>query len=80
MRKNVADSSQSDFAILGEAISVFSDIVLLPHIMAEVSSLARQIKGPAKSRIQINLRQLLETTPEIQILLGYSVLNFLHLR
>jgi hypothetical protein len=65
--KNLSDYNEIDFKILVEAISLFSDVVLLPHIMAEVSSLARQIKNPARSRIQIKLRELVETVPEIHI-------------
>ncbi len=65
MHKNLSGYTESDFEILGDAISIFSDIVLLPHILAEVSSLARQIKNPARSKIQAKLRELVETAPEI---------------
>ncbi len=41
-----------DFELLGLIISSFSEIVLLPHILAEVSSLARQIENPARAKIQ----------------------------
>ena len=65
VHKNLSDYSESDFEILGLAISVFSDIVLIPHVMAEVSSLARQTKNPARARIQSKLRDLVETTGEL---------------
>jgi hypothetical protein len=63
--KNLSGYSQDDFDILGEALALFSDIVLLPHIMAEVSSLARQIRNPARSVIQGQLRKLLEGAIEL---------------
>ena len=37
-----------DFELLGILIAKFSEIVVLPHILAEVSSLARQIDKPAR--------------------------------
>ena len=66
MHKNLGDYDIGDFELLGDAISLFSDIVLLPQVMAEVSSLARQIRNPARSRIQAVFRKLVETTMEIQ--------------
>jgi hypothetical protein len=128
MHKNLSDYNEGDFELLGQAISLFSDVVLLPHVLAEVSSLSRQIRNPARSEIQEKLKGLVETAIEIPVpslhgvrrddfpefgltdavilqlctlaqngvsfslltadnklavqaeMLGYSVLNFLHLR
>jgi hypothetical protein len=128
MHKNLSGYEESDFDLLGQVISLFSDLVLLPHVLAEVSSLASQIRNPARRRIQEKLKELVETAAEIAIpnldgvrrdefhefgltdgvmlqlcsvarngvsfslltadnrlavhaeMLGYSVLNFLHLR
>lgn len=38
-----------DFELLGLLVAEFSDIVVLPHILAEVSNIARQIDGPARA-------------------------------
>ena len=65
MHDNLGHYDDSDFDTLTAAISLYSDIVLVPHIMAEVSSLARQIRNPARRRIQETLRNLVETTAEI---------------
>jgi hypothetical protein len=68
MHKNLnSDYTDDDFDFLGLIVSGFSDIILLPHILAEVSSLARQIKRPAKSHIQMKLREMVEITTEIPI-------------
>lgn len=63
--KNLSGYSREDFCTLGDAISLFNDVYLLPHIMAEVSSLARQIKNPARARIQAQLRKLVEGAIEL---------------
>ncbi len=67
MHKNLSDYSESDFEILGQAISLFSDVVLLPHVLAEVSSLARQIRNPARSKIQLKFKELVESSIEIAL-------------
>jgi hypothetical protein len=61
------DYTIEDFELLGEIIAEFSDIVLLPHILVEVSSLARQIENPARARIQDALRTLIMTATELPI-------------
>jgi hypothetical protein len=53
-----------DFDLLGLILSDFSDIILLPHILAEVSNIARQIDFPARMKIQAVLRTLIETCAE----------------
>ena len=65
--KNLSQFNMADFDILVQAISLYSEIVLLPHVMAEVSSLARQIKNPARTRIQSKMAELVETVGEISI-------------
>jgi hypothetical protein len=56
-----------DFKLLGLIISGFSDLVLLPHVLAEVSSLARQIGNPARAEVQNALRTLITTAVELPI-------------
>jgi hypothetical protein len=56
-----------DFELLGLIIADFSDIILLPHILAEVSSLIRQIDNPARTEIQNSLGILITTATEIPI-------------
>ena len=65
--KRLQDYSTDDFKLLGLIIAEFSDLVLVPHVMAEVSSLARQIENPARRRIQSTLRTLIETTWEVPV-------------
>jgi hypothetical protein len=61
------DYTIEDFELLGLIIAKFSEIVLLPHILVEVSSLARQIENPARARIQNTLRTLIMTATELPI-------------
>lgn len=56
-----------DFELLGLIIADFSDIVLLPHILAEASSLARNIDNPARAKIQNALRTLIATATELPV-------------
>ena len=65
--KNLSQFNEHDFILLGQAISLYSDIVLLPHVMAEVLSLARQIRNPARARIQAKLAELVESTGELPV-------------
>jgi len=60
--KRLQDYTVDDFELLGLIISQFSDIVLLPRILVEVSSLARQIENPARAKVQGALRTLIITT------------------
>ena len=65
--KNLTHFNEDDFTLLGQAISLYSEIALLPHVMAEVSSLARQIRNPARARIQSKLADLIESVGEVPI-------------
>lgn len=62
-----------DFELLVELIGVFSDIILLPHIIAETSSLIRQIQVPIRTEIQSTLKNLITTTIEFPIASTYGV-------
>ena len=65
--KRLQDYSADDFELLGLLIAEFSEIVIMPHILAEVSSLARQIKNPARAKVQNALRTLITTATELTI-------------
>ena len=74
-KKLADDYSEYDFDLLTLLIAEFSDILLVPHVLAEVSSLARQIKNPARREIQTKLRELIETTTEVHIESLYGALR-----
>ena len=65
--RRLAAYTADDFELLGLIISEFSDIVLVPHLLAEASSLARKIENPARGRIQDALQTLIETVIEIPV-------------
>jgi hypothetical protein len=66
--KRLRDYTIEHFKLLVGLISAdFSDIVLLPHILSEASSLARQIENPARAKIQEALRTLIMTATELPI-------------
>ncbi len=65
--KRLGEYSTYDFDLLGLILSDFSEIVLLPHILAEVSNIARQIDFPARGQIQAALRTLVTTCVEFPI-------------
>ncbi|GAC1338294.1 MAG: hypothetical protein NVSMB18_04490 [Acetobacteraceae bacterium] len=65
--KNTAKYGLGDLALLETTLSLFSDFVLLPCILTEVSNLARQVSNPARERIQAQLRTLTETCPEVYL-------------
>jgi hypothetical protein len=44
------DYTRDDFELLGLIIAEFSEIVLLPHILAEVSSLVKTNREPRASK------------------------------
>ena len=56
-----------DFEVLVELIGLFSDITLLPHIIAETSSLIRQIRAPMRTNIQATLKKLITTTVDFPV-------------
>jgi len=56
-----------EFELLVELIGLFSDIILLPHIIAETSSLIRQFRAPMRANIQGTLKKMITTTVEFPI-------------
>jgi hypothetical protein len=46
--KRLTSFSTDDFELLVELIGMFSDIVMLPHILSETSNLIKQIDNPAR--------------------------------
>jgi len=67
MHRRLRGYTVDDFEMLGVLIAQFSEIVLLPHILAEASSLARQINNPARTKVQSALRTLIMTATELPI-------------
>ena len=65
--KKLAEYSDGDLDLLTLLISQFSDILLVPHVLTEVSSFSRHIKNPARREVQAKLRRLIQTTTEIPI-------------
>jgi hypothetical protein len=61
------DFSVSDYETLVHAISGFEAIMLVPHVLAETSNLARQIADPARRLIQERFRRLVLSVGEIQV-------------
>lgn len=64
---NLSGYTAEDYVNLSDFITGFSDIVLLPHVLAEVSNLARQVKDPYKTRIQLKLREFVELNGELML-------------
>lgn len=56
-----------DFDLLTETIGSFSDIVLVPNVVTEVSNLSRWMAGPARRSIALKLRALVEQTTELPV-------------
>lgn len=56
-----------DFDLVGEIIKGFSEIITVPHILAETSNLVRDISGPAYRRIQASFRAFVEGVIELPI-------------
>ncbi len=65
--KRLQHYSVDDFELLGLIIAEFSEIIVLPHILAEASNLARHIENPARARVQDALRILIATATELPI-------------
>jgi hypothetical protein len=67
IHRRLQDYTVDDFDMLSLLIAQFSEIVLLPHILAEASSLARQINNPARARVQWALKTLITTATELPL-------------
>jgi len=64
---NLSDYTITDYVNLSNLLNAFSDIILLPHVLAEVSSLSRQIKNPYRTMIQNNFRKFVELNGELSL-------------
>jgi hypothetical protein len=71
-KRLAADFVADHFRLLVELIGLFSEIILLPHIIAETSSIVRQVRNPMRSRIQNTLKKLIETTTEFPVASVYG--------
>src|SRR5271163_1392089 len=58
--------------MLIDLIGAYSDIVLLPHVVAETSSLVRQIRNPIRHQIQVTFNNLITSTVEYPIASAYG--------
>jgi hypothetical protein len=67
MHDRLSRYDEADFNTLEMIISLYSDIVYIPHIMAEVSGLSRQIKNPARRKIQETFREFIEAATEVPL-------------
>src|SRR6516162_6325676 len=65
--KRLQEFTMDDFDLLNVLIAQFSDLVVLPHVLAEASNLARQISGRARADVQHALKSLLESVTELPI-------------
>ena len=67
LHRRLSEFTIYDFDMLGLIIADFSEIVLVPHVVAETSTLVRQIDGPAYKQVQASLRTLIETCAELPV-------------
>jgi len=65
--KRLQGYTADDFELVGLIVAEFSELIVLPHILAETSNLARQIEGSARTKIQAALKVLITTTPELPL-------------
>lgn len=56
--------SPEDFDLLVQLLDSFTEIILLPNTLTEVSNFSRQIADPAKSRIALTMKILIEGARE----------------
>ena len=66
--KNTANKfNTDDFDLVAEIIAGFSEIVLIPHVVAEASNLVRQIGNPKKAVIQRTLADWVSLVLELPV-------------
>jgi hypothetical protein len=65
--KRLQGFTLDDFDLLNVIIAQFSDIILLPHVLSEVSNIARQMAYPALSHVQSAFRRLVRGSTEVPI-------------
>lgn len=74
MHKRLAAYTENDFDVLQKLLRRrFSRIIVLPHILTEVSNLAAQIHTTAKRHIRMVLAEFISRTEEQQILSARAV-------
>jgi hypothetical protein len=76
MHRRLNGYTAADFELLTLLISEFSEIVLLPHIVAETSNFVRNIGNPARSKVQLTLKTLILTTIELPIASAFGALRY----
>jgi predicted nucleic acid-binding protein len=64
-RTNTFDAR--DFLVIETLIAAYDGVVTTPHILAETSNLLRQIRNPARDRIQHTLHAFIATSQELAI-------------
>lgn len=68
VHKNTADSfDEDDFDLVAAIISGFSEILVVPHVVAEASNLVRQIGNPRKAAIQQALAEFASLLLEVPV-------------
>ena len=68
VHKNTADKfGIDDFALIAEIMADFSEIVVIPHVVAEASNLVGQIGNPRKALIQGALADWVSRVLELPI-------------
>lgn len=65
--KRLSGYGEKHFDLLTELTRRFSRTVTVPHVVAEVSSLSRQIANPAKAAIHRKLREFVDLATELPI-------------
>ena len=65
--KRIQDYDEVDYTRLEQSIRFYEGVVTTPHILAEASNLVRQIRNPARDRIQSTLRRFILDCVEYQV-------------
>jgi hypothetical protein len=66
-KRLAADFTEFEFELLVEMIGTFSELILIPHIVAETSSLVRHISNPMRMDVQDIFKNLITSTPEYPV-------------
>lgn len=62
--RNLKAFDQNDLRLLEDVVSMSSELLWCPHLLAEVSSLVRQIGGPARRTLTEGLARAITSTTE----------------